>query len=54
MLEGKKRQDDHRSREREGVSIAGFKNAKWYHEPKNTVISQKLINEKKARKWVVP
>lgn len=46
MLEEKKRQDDHRSREREGVSIAGFKNAKWCHEPKNTVVSQKLINKK--------
>ena len=50
----KKRQDDHRSREREGVSIAGFKNAKWCHEPKNTVVLQKLIKEKKARKWIFP
>ena len=41
-------------REREGVSIAGFKNAKCCHEPKNTVVSQKLIHEKKARKWIFP
>lgn len=50
----KKRQDDHRSIEREGASIAGFKNAKCCNEPKNTVVSQKLIHEKKARKWIFP
>ena len=57
LLKKKKKgwgQDDHRSREREGVSIAGFKNAKWRHEPKNTVVLQKLIKEKKARKWIFP